>query len=580
MKASELIKKYISFFKSKKHKEIPNSSLIPEHDPTVLFTTAGMHPLVPFLLGQKHPLGKRLVNVQKCIRTSDINLVGNDPFHLSFFEMLGNWSLGDYWKEEAINYSYEFLTKILKIDPENIYVTCFKGLKKIPKDTESARIWKSIGIPQNHIYFYKQDNWWGPIGRIGPCGPDTEIFIDTKIKKCSKNCKPGCSCGKYFEIWNDVFMEYNKTKTGKFVPLKQKNVDTGMGVERTITILQNKKSVYETELFSPIIEFIKQNSKKYNETSARVIADHLKAAVFILGDENSITPSNIDQGYILRRFIRRSITHLKFLKINSLPIQEISKIIINIYKNRYPLLQKKKGFILEELEKEKRKFSRTLEKGLNKFNFFIKNKNKISGKEAFLLYQSFGFPIEITQELASKRNIKININEFKKEFKKHQERSKKGAEKKFRGGLIDSSYETIKLHTANHLLLYALRKVLKDENIMQKGSNITPERLRFDFNFPRKLTEKEIKQVENLVNKLIKQKIPVIRKEMDLKKAKQLTKTPFEYKTKKVSVYFIGPSIEICMGPHVKNTSELGKFKIIKEESSSAGIRRIRAILE
>lgn len=578
MKAAELIKKYINFFKSKNHKEITNSPLIPEHDPTVLFTTAGMHPLVPFLLGQEHPQGKRLVNVQKCIRTNDIELVGNST-HLSFMEMLGNWSLGDYWKEHAIKYSYEFLTKILKINPKDLYITLFKGDKNSKKDLESEKIWLSLGIPKKNIYFLpKKDNWWGPVGKTGPCGPDTEIFIDTGIKKCSKSCKPGCNCGKYFEIWNNVFMQYNQTKSKKLVELKQKNIDTGMGVERTTAILQKKKSVYDTELFTPIINYIKKHAKKLNEKSIRIIADHIKAAVFILAE--GITPSNLDQGYILRRFIRRSIRHEKLLEINKSIIQDIAKIIIDIYKQRYPLLKQKQSLILEELKKEEQKFSKTLEKGLNKFKSFIKNK-KLSGKEAFLLYQSYGFPIEMTQELASEKNIKINIKEFKKEFKKHQKISRKGAEKRFKGGLIDASYETTKLHTANHLLLYAIRKVLKNKNIIQKGSNITPERLRFDFSFDRKLTTEELKQIENLVNKLIKQKIPVIKKQMTLEEAKKLGAiSPFQYKTHKVFVYIIGKSIEICMGPHVKNTSELGKFKIIKEESSSAGVRRIRAVLE
>lgn len=580
MQAEELIKNFINFFKSKSHKEINSSSLIPEHDPTVLFTTAGMHPLVPFLLGQKHPAGKRLVNVQKCIRTSDIELVGTDSFHLSFFEMLGNWSLGDYWKEDAIKYSYEFLTKILKIAQKDLYITLFKGNKDAPKDAESEKLWLSLGIPKEHIYFYgKEDNWWGPAGLTGPCGPDTEIFIDTGLKKCSSSCKPGCKCGKYYEIWNDVFMQYNKTKEGKYTELKQKNVDTGMGVERTIAILQKKKSVYETELFAPIINYIKNSSKSYNETSARIIADHIKASVFILGDENSVTPSNVDQGYILRRFIRRSIRHAKLLKLQPIVLQKIAKIIINIYKARYPLLKQKEKFILEELKKEGEKFSRTLEKGINKFTSLIKD-NNLTGKEAFLLYQSYGFPLEMTLELAKENNLKLNQKDFEKEFKNHQEISRKGIEKKFKGGLSDSSKETIKLHTASHLLLYAIRKILKVPSILQRGSNITPERLRFDFNFDRKLTEQELKHIESLVNELIKKKIPVIRKEMTVDEAKKSgAKTPFTYKTNTVSVYIIKDCIEICMGPHVQNTSELGHFKIQKEESSSAGVRRIRAVL-
>ncbi len=583
MKSSELKKKYIEFFKKKRHKEILNSSLIPEHDPSVLFTTAGMHSLVPFLLGQKHPQGKCLVNVQKCIRTQDIDEVGN-PMHLSFFEMLGNWSLGDYWKKEVIEWSYEFLTKILKIDPKKLHISCFKGDKDAPKDEETAKIWQQVGIPKDRIYFFgKEDNWWGPAGKTGPCGPDTEMFVDTGKKSCSKKCKPGCPCGKYFEIWNDVFMQYNKTKKGKFESLKQKNVDTGMGVERTITILQNKKSVYEIETLAPIMQKIKELAKieepdEKQLRSLRIITDHLRASTFILGDENSVVPSNVDQGYILRRFIRRAMRHGRLLKLKENFLEEIIKIIIKINHDDYPLLKKKQDFILSEIKKEEQKFRRTLEKGLNKFNKFAQNK-KISGKEAFLLFQSYGFPIEMTKELAGEKKIKVDEKAFCQEYKKHQEISRKGAEKKFKGGLLDASYETKKLHTAAHLLLYALRKVLH-QDIMQKGSNITSERIRFDFNFDRKLTDQEIKKIENIVNKKIKQAIPIVRKEMPVKEAKKIAKSDFIYKTDMVSVYIIDDCIEICMGPHVKNTKELGKFKISKQESVAEGIRRIRAVLE
>jgi len=585
MNSNQLKENYLEFFKKKGHKEIQNASLIPEHDPSVLFTTAGMHPLVPFLLGEKHPQGKRLVNVQRCLRTGDIDSVG-DGMHLSFFEMLGNWSLGDYWKREAIGWSYEFLTKILKLDAAKLHVTCFAGNKDIPRDEETAKIWKSLGISEERIYFLsEEDNWWGPAGETGPCGPCTEMFIDTGKKPCSKECKPGCSCGKYFEIWNDVFMEYNKTDKG-FEMLKQRNVDTGMGVERTVAMLQGKKSVYEIETLAPIFNKIKEIAKirepsEDQKRSIGIITDHMRASVFILGDEHGIVPSNVDQGYILRRFIRRSIRHGKLLGINNDFTQDVAKIIIDIYHKDYPLLKKKSEFILSELKKEEEKFRKTLEKGLNKFKRFLE-KNEISGEDAFFLFQSYGFPIEITKELCEEHGIKVDEQGFYEQFKKHQELSRVGAEKKFKGGLSDATYPTIKLHTAAHLLLYALRKVL-GEQIMQRGSNITPERLRFDFNFDRKLTEQEIKQVEDIVNKIIREAIKVEKKEMPLSEAKKIAKSEFEYKTNIVSVYFIGPSIEICMGPHVSNTSELGegnkKFKIIEQESVAGGVRRVKAVL-
>ena len=585
MKASELKQKYFDFFKEKKHALISSASLIPEHDPTVLFTTAGMHPLISYLMGQPHPEGKRIVDVQKCIRTGDIDEVG-DPSHLTFFEMLGNWSLGDYWKKEAIEWSFEFLTskKWLGLDKENLYVTVFAGDKDAPKDEESAKIWSSIGIPEERIFYLpKKDNWWGPAGSIGPCGPDTEMFIDTKKEECSKNCKPGCSCGKYFEVWNDVFMEYEKTKDGKYIPLKQQNVDTGMGVERTIAMLQGKENVFETEGFKPLIDKIKESAKEANKKSTRVIVDHLKAATFILAE--NVAPSNLDQGYILRRLIRKSIRHFRLLGIEKENFtSEIAKIVIDTYKDDYPELKQNKKFILEELEKEEEKFKRTLEKGLREFNKITgKGKKEITGKEAFLLFQSYGFPIEMTEELAKENNLKVNKKEFEKEFEKHQQLSRAGAEKRFKGGLADSSGETKELHTATHLLNEALRIVLKNKNIFQKGSNITPERLRFDFNFDRKLTDEEKKQVENLVNQQIKKTLPVKKEEMSLEEAKKSgAQGVFEHKySGKISVYSIGDfSKEICGGPHVANTSELGHFRIKKEESSAAGIRRIKAVLE
>jgi len=585
--AKELKQKYFEFFKSKKHALISSASLIPEHDPTVLFTTAGMHPLVPFLVGQKHPLGKRLVSVQKCIRTGDIDLVG-DGMHLTFFEMLGNWSFGDYFKKEAIEYSYEFLTKILKFNPDKLSITVFAGDKDAPKDDESANIWKSLGISEKRIYYLpKQDNWWGPAGATGPCGPCTEMFIDTGKRKCSPECRPGCSCGKYFEIWNDVFMEYNKVSETKFEKLKQKNVDTGMGVERTVAMINGQDTVYETDVFKPIVDKIKELADVDNFTheqtrSVRIIADHIKAATFILGDERGVIPSNLDQGYILRRFIRRSIRHGKLLGIKSDLCIPLAKEVIKIYKEDYPELKQKEKFIIDELLKEEERFRETLEKGLKEFEK-IAAKENISGKDAFLLFQSYGFPFEITRELASEKRIKVDEKGFDKAFKKHQEISRKGAEQRFKGGLSEASEITAKLHTATHLLGEALRRILGNKDIKQKGSNITPERLRYDFNFDRKMTDEEKQKTEDLVNKKIKQGLPVTKKEMPLNKAlKSGAQAEFGAKyPSKVFVYSIGDfSKEICMGPHVENTSELGRFKIKKEESIAAGIRRIKAVLE
>jgi alanyl-tRNA synthetase len=561
----ELIKKYIDFFKSKNHKEIPNSSLIPENDPTVLFTTAGMHPLVPYLLGQPHPLGKRLCNVQRCIRTGDIEEVGDETHH-TFFEMLGNWSLGDYWKKEAIKYSLEFLTKVLKIPKEKISVTCFKGDKNIPKDKESENVWKSLGIKKIK-FLGKKENWWGPAGNTGPCGPDTEVFVNN------------------VEIWNaGVFMQYNKTSKGKFELLKQKNIDTGMGVERTIAILNGLNDNYLTECFKPIIEKIEELSgKKYNKNkdetkSMRIIADHIKASVFIIAD--GIVPSNMEQGYVLRRLIRRAIRYGQQLGIRNFT-RIVAEGVFEIY-NDYSELTKNKKIILDELKKEEEKFSLTLEKGMNQFRKFSSDK-KLSGKETFLLYQSYGFPLEIIEEECKKNKIEFKRKDFEKEFQKHQKLSRTATAGKFKSGLADQSEKTTKLHTATHLLLAALRIILDDENIMQKGSNITAERLRLDFNFPRKLTKEEIKKVEDLVNAQIQKSCEIIRQEMSPAEAKKKGAVGvFDKKYgKKVSVYTIEDfSKEICAGPHVKNTCEIGHFKITKEESSSAGVRRIKAVVE
>ena len=557
----QLIKEYIDFFKSKNHKEIPSSSLIPTNDPTVLFTTAGMHPLVPYLLGQKHPLGKRLVNVQKCIRTTDIDEVG-DATHHTFFEMLGNWSLGDYFKKEAIEMSFEFLTKNLKIPKKEISVTCFKGDKNAEKDNESAEIWKSLGI--NKIKFLgKEDNWWDSPGKTGPCGPDTEMFINN------------------VEIWNDVFMQYNKNEKGKYEELKQKNVDTGMGVERTLAILNNLDDNYLTTAWQPIIKEIEHLSNKQykkNKKEFRIIADHIKAAVFIIND--GVIPSNTEQGYILRRLIRRTIMNLRKLGFTGTDlINPIAEEVFKIYSDD-KTLQKNKKTIFKEIKEEEIKFNKTLEQGLKRFHK-LEGKT-ISGKEAFLLFQSYGFPIEMTEELAKENKIKINTKEYQKELLKHQALSRTASAGKFKSGLADDTEKTTRLHTATHLLNAALSKVLK-KDIRQRGSNINSERLRFDFNFDRKLTDEEKQKVEALVNKKIKEAIKVVREELPLKQAlKEGAHGEFGAKYPEiVSIYTIGNfSKEICTGPHVKNTKEIGKFKIIKESSSSAGVRRIKATVE
>ena len=585
----ELIKKYLEFFASKNHKIIQNASLIPELDPTVLFTTAGMHPLVPYLLGQKHALGKRLCGVQRCIRTQDIEKVGNTTHH-TFFEMLGNWSLGDYWKKEAIEFSYEFLTKSLKIPKERIAISVFAGDADAPRDTESAEIWMSLGIPKERIAFLpKSENWWGPAGKTGPCGPDTEMFY-WKLNSIPAPKVFNPEDKNWVEIWNDVLMQYNKDGSGRYNEAKQKNIDTGMGVERTVAVLNGLEDNYLSQCFRPIIgEIEKMSGKKYSseneeETRAmRIIADHVKASVFIISD--GVVPGNVERGYVLRRLIRRAVRYGRIIGLRNF-LAKIADPVFGIYDD-YPELEKNRRHILQELEKEEKKFLKKLEQGIKVFEKMIKGKKEISGKEVFLLYQSYGFPLEMTQELAEEKKIAVDRKGFEKEFKKHQELSRTESAGKFKSGLADESETTTKLHTATHLLLAALRKVLKDNSIIQKGSNITPERLRFDFSFPRKLTKEEISEIENLVNEQIQKSLEVTRKIMPPEEAKkQGALGAFDEKYgDKVSVYTIGGfSKEICAGPHVKNTKELSeggkKFKIKKEESSSAGVRRIKAVLE
>jgi alanyl-tRNA synthetase len=595
MDANELRSKYIEFFKSKGHAQIQGKSLIPDNDPTVLFTTAGMHPLVPYLLGEPHPAGTRLTDYQKCIRTGDIDAVG-DPSHLTCFEMLGNWSLGDYFKEGAITMSFEFLTdpKWLGIPVEKIGVTVFAGEEGIPRDEESAAIWKRLGIPDERIRFLpREDNWWGPAGTTGPCGPDTEMFIDTGRPSCSPDCGPGCKCGKWLEIWNDVFMQYNKTAEGTYEPLARKCVDTGMGIERTVTILNGKKSVYDTEIFAPLIAAVERVSgytygnDAEKDKSVRIICDHGRAATFILGDPKGVSPSNVGAGYVLRRLIRRAVRHGRKLGIERLFLTEIAEAVVEKFAAPYPELAENRSRVMEELQQEEQKFLETLQKGEHEFEKLLPNLLKdprkiISGRLAFKLYDTYGFPIELTEELASEHGMTINREEFDEAFKKHQELSRAGSEQVFKGGLADHGEQAIKYHTATHLLHKALRIVLGD-HVAQKGSNITAERMRFDFSHPAPMTPEEIARVEAIVNEQIQRDLPVTMEIMSLEDAKASGAIALfgEKYESQVKVYTIGDfSKEVCGGPHVDRTGKLGKFKIQKEQSSSAGVRRIRAILE
>ncbi len=648
LSSNELRALFLKFFQEKGHSLIPSASVIPENDPTVLFTTAGMHPLVPYLLGQKHPQGTRLTDVQKCIRTGDIDEVG-DMSHLTFFEMLGNWSLGDYFKDQMIPWSWEFLTspEWLGIDPDKLAFTVFEGDEDCPRDEEAANLWRKCGVKDDHLFYLpKEHNWWGPAGVTGPCGPDTEMFIITK-KPCGPDCSPACHCGAYLEIWNDVFMQYNKQKDGSFIPLTQKNVDTGMGLERTICVLNGKKSVYETDAFTGILAKIEELcGKKYtpddeNTRAFRIVADHMRTSTFIIGDPRGIGPSNVGQGYILRRLIRRAVRYGMGLGLQEGFTAEIAKVIIDQYKAVYPELEQNKAFVLEQLTLEEGRFARTLKQGEKEFDKVMNNLrrtreamekiladdtlaaaeeavkthvlrpqpdmvsaieavkagdlakvkaecqkihdslNVIDGRSAFKLYDTYGFPIEITKELAAENGLTVDEADFAKRFEQHQATSRSGAEQIFKGGLADHSEQTTCLHTATHLLQAALRKVLGDE-VHQKGSNITAERLRFDFTFGRKVTPEELAQVEALVNEAIAAKVPITMEEMTVSEAKaQGAMGLFESKYGEVvRVYTMGPySKEICGGPHANNTGDLVSFKIIKEEASSAGVRRIKATI-
>ena len=648
LSANELRSMWLRFFQEKGHSVIPSASVIPENDPTVLFTTAGMHPLVPYLLGQKHPQGNRLTDVQKGSRTGDIDEVG-DMSHLTCFEMLGNWSLGDYFKKEMIPWSWEFLTSPdwLGIDKDKLAFTVFEGDADCPRDEEAANLWRSCGVKDDHLFYLpKEHNWWGPAGVTGPCGPDTEMFIITK-KPCGPDCSPACSCGAYLEIWNDVFMQYNKQKDGSFIPLEQKNVDTGMGLERTICVLNGKKSVYETDVFARILAKIEELSgKKYNpddeNTKAfRIVADHMRTATFIIGDPRGIGPSNVGQGYILRRLIRRAVRYGMGLGLGEGFTAAVAQVIIDQYKEVYPELEQNAAFVLEQLTLEEGRFARTLKQGEKEFDKVLFNINRtraamdkiiaddtlaaaeeavkthvlrpqpdmvaaieavkagdietvkrecaairdrqsvIDGRSAFKLYDTYGFPIEITKELAAEHGLTVDEEDFAKRFEQHQATSRSGAEQIFKGGLADHSEQTTCLHTATHLLQAALRRVLGDE-VKQKGSNITAERLRFDFTFGRKVTAEELAEVEKLVNEAIEANVPITMEEMTVPEAKaQGAIGLFESKYGEiVRVYTMGTfSKEICGGPHANRTGDLVSFKILKEEASSAGVRRIKATI-
>lgn len=584
MKAIEIRNKYLNFFKNHGHTVIPSAPLIPENDPSVLFTTAGMQPLVPYLLGEKHPSGTRLTDFQKCLRTNDIDEVG-DNRHLTYFEMLGNWSLGDYFKEESVGMSFEFLTKELGIPVEKLSVTCFAGDEDAPRDEVTAECWKKAGIPEDRIYFYgKDDNWW-IAGEEGPCGPDTEMFYDTGKPACSPECGPSCDCGKYVEIWNNVFMEYYKTKAGKYEKLKQHNVDTGLGLERMTMLLQGKETPFDTEIFAPVMEKLQELAKIDNIESRRIVTEHLRASMMIISDGGR--PSNIDRGYVLRKLIRRMSRHLNKLQINLNELVSLIDLDIDVLKEMYPELEKNRELIEQVIIEEKDKFMKTLahgekefEKAINKAK--LENKNVIDGQTIFKLYETYGFPPEITADLAKEQSFEIDNTEFEKLFKEHQEKSRMGSEQKFKGGLAEQNEQTIAYHTATHLLHRALQIVL-GEHAKQKGSNITTERLRFDFSHPEKITKEQLQQVEDIVNEQIAKDLPVTCEEMTLEEARESGATGlFESKYgEKVKVYTIGDfSKEICGGPHVSHTGELGHFKIKKEESSSAGVRRIKAILE
>ena len=581
MKAIEIRNKYLKFFEKHGHKIIPSAPLIPENDPSVLFTTAGMQPLVPYLLGEKHPEGNKLTDYQKCVRTNDIDEVG-DNRHLTYFEMLGNWSLGAYFKDESIAMSFEFLTKELQIPVEKLSVTVFAGDDDCPREEVAAEAWKKAGVPEDHIYYYgKDDNWW-IAGEEGPCGPDTEMFYDTGKPACGPHCEPSCDCGKYVEIWNNVFMEYFKDKDGKYSKLKQKNVDTGLGLERMAMLLQGKETPFDTEIFEPVMKKLEELQKEDIIESRRIISEHLRSSMMIIADGGR--PSNLDRGYVLRRLIRRFIRHMNKLQIDLNELSALIDLNIENLKEMYPELEKNKETIKSVIIEEKDKFVKTLANGEREFFKEIsklENTKILPGKMVFRLYDTYGFPPEVTKELALENGYEIDLKEFDELFKKHQEKSRAGSEQKFKGGLAEQNETTIAYHTATHLLNAAIKKVLGTD-AHQRGSNITVDRMRFDFNCDHKLTPEEKEKIENLVNEWIQAGLPVTKQEMKKEDAiKSGAECMFIEKYPEiVTVYTIGDvSKELCGGPHVENTKELGKFKIKKEESSSSGVRRIKAIL-
>ena len=599
MNANELRSKYIEFFKSKNHVEISGQSLIPENDPSVLFTTAGMHPLVPYLLGEPHPAGTRLTDYQKCIRTGDIDEVG-DQSHLTCFEMLGNWSLGDYVKKESISFSYEFLTspKWLGLDPRKLSVTVFAGDENAPRDEEAAETWKANGMPEDKIaYLPASDNWWAA-GPTGPCGPDTEIFYWVGEGLPPKGSNKGTDSANWMEIWNNVFMQFNRVDEKTLEPLPKKNVDTGMGLERTNCILQGKTSVYLTEVFQPIIKTIetlsgyKYGTDELKDQSVRIIADHSRSASFILGDQKGVTPDRVGAGYVLRRLIRRAVRHGMKLGIDKDFMAEIAAVVVENFKNAYPELEQNKDKIYSELTKEEAKFRTTLKKGEAEFQKMLPNLNKnpkkiISGKVAYNLYETYGYPLELTQELGKENGFTVDVEGFKEAERKHQEASKTAEAGKAKGGIAEQSDVATKYHTATHLLQQALVDVL-GEQVAQKGSNINAERMRFDFTFERAMTAEEIQKVQDIVNEKIKEDLPVTMEVMTLDQAKaEGARALFVNKYgEQVKVYTIGRdakkdwfSKEVCGGPHVQHTAQIGDFKIVKEQSSSAGVRRIKAVI-
>jgi alanyl-tRNA synthetase len=587
MNANELRESYLSFFETRGHHRIPSASLLPENDPTVLFTTAGMHPLVPFLLGESHPMGKRLTNFQKCLRTNDIDEVG-DPSHLTFFEMLGNWSLGDYFKEESLTWSFEFLTRVLGLDPSRLAVTVFSGDENAERDERAALIWRRLGLPAERIFFkQKADNWWGPVGATGPCGPDSEIFYDTG-KLNHPGCGPTCACGRWLEIWNNVFMEYEKIARGGYRFLRQRNVDTGLGLERTLAVLQGYSDVFRIETLWPLVERVEQFSgRKYEDQPApfRIVVDHLRSAVFAIAD--GALPGNVEAGYVVRRLIRRAVRYGRELGIHGSFLGTLSGAVVDLFGETYPELVQQRQAIADALDEEESKFSQTLERGLRQCQKMCSaalssKQGTLEGQQAFNLYETYGFPIELTVELAGEQGLKVDMAGFEACYQAHRDDSRARSDLKFRGGLADSSDETVRLHTAAHLLQQALRQVLGSD-VRQMGSNITAERLRFDFSWPERLSPEQLAAVEQIVNEQIQADLPVVMEQMPLAAALQAGALAFfaeKYSEEQVKVYSIGQfSKEVCGGPHVTNTGLLGQFKIVKEENVKHGVRRIRAVL-